>query len=197
MNSPINDRIADAILRIATLTRAQETLQGQTEGLSPLQARALVAPRRRRELRVGALAKELCVTTGTLSAAVTTLEAKGLIIKRADPVEHRAVKLALTRRGAAAARRAEGWAGALLAEPVGELPAETSADLLAGLLELLRAFERRGAIAATRMCLTCRHFERDGGQGERPHYCHLLEAAIGAADLRVDCPEHEPGALAS
>jgi len=192
MTSPLHIRIADALARLGSLSRWHENQEALAEHLSPLQARALVLVQRRRGIRVGALAKELLVTYGTLSAAVSSLEEKGLIAKYVDPDEHRAVNLEVTRKGAAMARRAEAWAGELLAPPVDDLAPDEAAALLASLLKLIRAFERRGTIAAARMCLSCRYFVPHGGRGARPHFCRLLEEPIGEADLRVDCPEHEP-----
>jgi DNA-binding MarR family transcriptional regulator len=193
VNGPIHTRIADALARLGTLARFDETQQAQAEGLSPLQARALVALRRRSPSRVGDLARELLVTDGTLSAAVSALEGKGLVTKRADPEEHRAVNLQLTRKGSAAARRAAGWAGAQLAPAMADLSEHEAGTLLALLLGLIRSFERRGAVAAARMCLTCGYFAPGGGAGARPLFGNLLEEPIGEIDLRVECPDHEPG----
>lgn len=191
MTTPLHTRIADALARLGALARSHENQEALADGLSPLQARALVALQRRRGMRVGELAEELLVTFGTLSAAVSSLEEKALVTKYVDPEEHRAVNLELTRKGTAAARRAEGWASGLLAPPVADLDSDEAATLLASLLKLIRAFERRGAIAAARMCFSCQYFDPEGGRGARPHFCNLLEEPIGEADLRVDCPEHE------
>ncbi len=196
MSTPVHTRIADALARVGSLVRYQENQRTLAEGLSPLQARALIVIRRRKGIRVGALAKELLVTYGTLSAAVSSLEEKALVTKYVDPEEHRAVNLELTRKGAALARRAEGWAGELLAAPVADMGQDETGTLLASLLELIRAFERQGAIAEARMCFTCRYFDPEGGRGARPHYCNLLEEPIGNADLQIDCPDHEPASAA-
>lgn len=192
MRVPLHTRIADGLARLGALARFHENQKSQAEGLSPLQARALVVLQRRRGIRLGDLARELLVTYGTLSPAVSSLEEKALVTKYVDPEEHRAVNLELTRKGAAAARRVEGWASELLAPPVADLDADEAATLLASLLKLIRAFERRGTITAARMCFTCRYFDPKGGKGARPYFCNLLEEPIGEANLRIDCSEHEP-----
>lgn len=191
MSAALHSKIAEALARLSTLARHHENQKAVAEGLSPLQARALLALQRQRGIRVGELAKELLVTYGTLSAAVSSLEEKGLVVKHADPQEHRAVNLVLSRKGGAAARRIQGWATELYAAPIQELELDQAAPLLSALLELIRTFERRGTLAESRMCLTCRHFAPDEGQGERPHFCRLLGEPIGAIDLRIDCAEHE------
>ena len=196
MIDAIHQRIAEALARIGALTRAHEQHEAAAETLSALQARVLHALRRRSGLRVGELAQELMVTYGTVSAAISSLEGKGLVRKSSDPQEHRAVVVELTRRGSAAARRAEGWGGELLEPAVAELRAPEAATLLASLLKLIEAFERQGLIAKTRMCLSCQYFQPGAGSGSRPHYCALLEQAIGAQDLRVDCSDHVPAGAA-
>ena len=192
MSSPIHTRIADALARLSALQRYEENQQSRNAGLSPLQARALVTIRRRSSVRLGALANELLVTEGTLSAAVSALEEKGLVVKRSDPAEHRAVNLELTRKGTTASRHAERWAGDQIEPAMSELDEGEASTLLKSLLKLLRAFERQGAIAEARMCFSCRHFVPKGGSGTRRHYCGLLEQAIGEIDLQVECPDHEP-----
>ena len=79
-----------------------------------------------------------------------------------------------------------------MAPPVTDMDQGKVATLLASLLELILAFERRGSIAEARMCLTCRYFDPKGGRGTRPYFCNLLEQPIGNADLQIDCPDHEP-----
>ena len=194
MKGPIQARLADALARLALLSRSGEQRAADSEALSSLQARVLAVLERRPGLRVGELAEELLVSYGTVSAAISTLEEKGLVAKYVDPDEHRAVIVEATRRGSAAAKRALAAAGELLAPAVEELPDDEAAVLLASLIKLLRALERRGAISPARMCVSCRWFEPGGGDGAKPHYCHLLEAAIGRGELRVHCTDHERAA---
>ncbi len=187
----LHRRIADALARIGSLSRSRELYEALGESLSFLQARALIALLRRRELRVGELAQELNVTAGTISAAVSTLLEKGLVRKYSDPEEHRAVMVKLTRKGVKAAERAEGWSARVLEPAVEQLDPQESATLLASLIKLIQSLERLGLIAPARMCVTCRYFEPGAGRGHRPHYCHLLKAPIGSGQLQIDCPEHE------
>jgi len=194
MSEGVHERIAAALARIGGLARAHEARSARGEDLSPLQARILAVLLRRSRLRVGELAAELLVTDATVSAAVSALEAKGLVLKESAPEEHRAVVVRLSRRGGAAARRAERWSGELLLPVVAELD-EADADALLGrLLQLVRAFERRGLLPSARMCLSCRYFRPWHGRGKKPHRCELLREAIGEGELRLDCGEHEPAA---
>jgi len=191
MDDPLHIRIAAALARIGALARSHEQQGAQDEALSPLQARVLSALLRRGGLRVGELAEELLVTYGTVSAAISSLEEKGLVAKYTDAEEHRAVLVELTRGGKQAAKRTRGHEAELLEPAVRELEPAAAGELHASLLCLIRSFERQGLMRAARICPSCRFFEPGGGSGARPHYCHLLEDAIGNAELQVDCPDHE------
>ncbi|MCA8970743.1 MAG: winged helix-turn-helix transcriptional regulator [Planctomycetes bacterium] len=190
---PIHERLADALGRFAALSRASEQRASSPANLTPLQGRALALLSRRGPIRVGALAKELMVAYATASEALTTLESKGLVVKEAAPDEHRAVLVDLTRKGRTIARRASGWVSKAIETAVSTLDDGEAGAILAGLIKLLVTLEADGAILEARMCVSCRYFESGGGQGARPHYCHLLESSIGTHELRVDCPEHERG----
>lgn len=187
----LHRRLAAAIERVSTALRQGVQGAASEEGLSPLQLRALQILSRRPGLRLGELARELHVTPGTLSAAVTTLESKGLARKESDPSEHRAVHLHATRSGKAAARRSEVWPDETLLPAIEELGAQEAGAVLAGVLRLIQSLESTGVVRETRMCLQCDHFEAWAGSGDRPHRCGLLEAAIGGPDLRVDCEDFE------
>lgn len=199
MKDPERDlsrRIAAALARIERVTRAAGDRAAQELGLSALQARALEAIVARPARRIGEVARELLVTDGTLSAALSTLETKGLVTKRPDPAEHRAVLVEPTAMGRREARRLAGWPDDSLAPVVDELGLADAGALLSALLGLILALERNGRIDPVRMCFTCEHFRpwqgERAGRGARPHYCALLGAAIGGAELQVDCPDHVP-----
>jgi hypothetical protein len=60
------------------------------------------------------------------------------------------------------------------------------------LIGLIESLQRSGLMTGARMCVTCRFIREDIYPGEpSPHHCGLLDAPLGGADLRVDCPEHE------
>ena len=195
MSQELPNRIADALARLAALARERENQDAQAETLSPLQSGVLVTLLRQGPKRVGSLAKELFVTYGTVSAAVTTLEEKGMVVKRPDPDEHRAVDVSLTPKGKHQAERSSGRGAAFFATVLDELDGAEAGQLMSALLTLIRAFERKGEIATTRMCLSCRHFVPFGGKGrskgQQHHYCKLLEQSLQNTDLRIHCPEHE------
>lgn len=189
-------RIADALARIQVVTSAAGRKSSGDEGLSPLQSLLLRTLASRGGMRIGALASALRVTPGTVSVAVDAMEDKGHVRRGPDPEEHRAVLVHLTPKGRRASERLGESAGSRL-EPVVEAVGERRAgEILQSLLTVIDAAEREGLVDPTRMCIACRHFQPWGARGERastPHRCGLLERDIGPVDLRVDCPEFDPG----
>ncbi len=188
----LHRRIANALARIEAVSRSEHQRAAQVAALSPLQVRVCVALQSRPGLRVGALARELLVTTGTVSAAVSVLEEKLLVTKQTDPEEHRAVVLVLTAKGRREVSKLSSWPDAVFEPIVSDLGEEAAAALLESLLRLLQAVERRGWIDPARMCFHCEYFSPWKGKGKRPHRCELLKVSIGGAELQVDCPDFEP-----
>ncbi len=181
---------------VAALERLTQALKGElgrrarVHGLSPLQAQLLgyllVIERRPRHEPIGVkeLAGAFGLAMGTVSEALSALEAKGLVRKESSPTDGRAVALRLTPQGERTAEELAGWAEALLG-PLEGLPREAKAQALRVLLELIGALQRRGRIPYVRMCLSCAYFER-------PSYCRLLQRSLKPEELRVDCPDHVP-----
>ncbi len=83
------------------------------------------------------------------------------------------------------------------AEPVRDqrrgLDANRKTDAMTLLMDPIEELERADLISRTRMCRTCR-FSGDNAHKDaaEPHHCNLLDLPLSPADLRVDCPEHEP-----
>jgi DNA-binding MarR family transcriptional regulator len=196
------ERVLVGLSRIGTVLRSQAWEGSAGTGIHPTQAQVLVFLSRSRPpgLRLSELADRLAVTRSTASESVTALERKGLLERRADPEDGRAVRITLTAAGRKASAGLAEWPDLLL-EVVDDLdPAEKGA-LLRVLLKLIRGLQLRGEITPQRMCVTCRFFQPGAHDDpERPHHCGYVDAAFGDRQLRIDCREHEPagaGAAAS
>lgn len=199
----MNERDGDAIeARISAalerLSRAQQVLVREAagrHGLSPIQAQTLLHLRRHRPAlaRVGRLAQEFGVTKATVSDAVSSLVAKGLV-RREAAADRRVATLVLTPAGFDLASQLASWSAPVTAA-VHALPAGSQGPLLSSLIALIEALQRAGVVTVARMCSTCRFFERDRyDDPSAPHHCALLKKPLGPASVRVDCPEHEPAA---
>ncbi len=186
----LDQRIADALERVGQALRVQLWDAAKERGLTPTQLQVLlrlgIDPPQLR--RIGALAEQLDVTHPTVSDAVGALRRKGLVDRE---TESRRSPLILTDEGRRVTGTMIDWQDRTL-DQLGELPRADKEVTLRTLLSLIAGLQREGVISVARMCSTCRFFERDAHPGATPHHCALLDLPLAEADLRVDCPEHQP-----
>lgn len=186
----LDGKLAGALDRAGHALEAELRRAARANGLTATQARVLLRlsaePVGRH--RVGTLAAEFDVRQPTVSDAVSALERKGLVRRRAARDDGRAVDLELTARGRGVAAAMGTWDERVRAA-LGRLTRARREAILPILLELLADLNRDGVIAEARMCTTCRFFDRRAGSAP---YCKLLQLELEPAELRVDCPEHEP-----
>ena len=190
----VDAKIVAALERLSQVFRVRLREEAWERDLSPTQARFLIYLLYHDvELRrVSQLAREFDLTQATVSDAVASLETKGLVRRELWPEDRRVVTLWLTPDGEKLAATLSEWA-----DPVREhlkrfLPEEREA-VMRFLIGLIGSLQRSDLITVARMCVTCRFFRQDIHPGEAsPHHCALLDVPLGRADLRVDCPEHEP-----
>jgi DNA-binding MarR family transcriptional regulator len=191
----LDAKLLGALDRAGHALGAELRRSAHAHGLTSTQARVLlrlaVRPIGRR--RVGALASEFDLRQPTVSDAVSALERKRLVRRRAAPDDGRAVDLELTTRGRDLAASIDRW-DERAHMSLGKLASDEKEAALSLLLELLADFNREGVIAEARMCTTCRFFDR---RGSATAYCKLLEIPLAPANLRVECPEHEPRRVAA
>ena len=192
----INYRIREGLARMAVIARLDEWNRAKVSGVNPTQLAILTLLEGRRSgMGVKDVAAHLGVSQPTATDSILSLEKKGLVAKRADPADKRAVSVALTEDGFAALAH-EG--GALSEQAVGSLGDREQEELLLALVKMIRHLQEQNAIPVQRMCVTCRFFGPFAHPDEdRPHHCHLVDAAFGQRDLRVDCREHEQADPAS
>jgi DNA-binding MarR family transcriptional regulator len=190
----VDAKIVAALERLSQVFRVRLREEAWERDLSPAQAQFLIYLLYHSvELRrVSQLAREFDLTRATVSDAVASLETKGLVQREQWPEDRRVITLRLTLKGEKLATTLSAWA-----DPVREhlerfSPGEREA-VMRFLIELIGSLQRSGLITVARMCLTCSFFRQDIHPGEpAPHHCGLLNVPLGDADLRVDCPEHEP-----
>jgi DNA-binding MarR family transcriptional regulator len=192
----VDKKIVAALDRISQAYRV--LLQGEAQGrnLSPIQARFLVHLLHHRDKlgSVGRLAEEFGLSRATVSDAVRTLESKGLVHRELWPRDGRVASLSLTPAGEEAAAGLSGWADVVEAQ-LGSFAPEEKEATMRFLMRLIGALQEAGVITVARMCVTCRFFRPDAHpKSASPHHCALLDQPLSGADLRTDCPEHEPAA---
>jgi DNA-binding MarR family transcriptional regulator len=184
--------LVTGLVKLGLALRQEAWERTMPRGLTPTQAQALVCLRRAGLRRLGDLARELAVSEPTASEAVAVLVAKGLVSKRRCNEDGRALRLELTSAGRREAARASEWPDHFL-EAAAELSAEEQRILLRSLMKIIRRLQQEGRIPIARMCATC-HFFRPyvHKDARRPHHCDFVAADFGEAELRLECPDHEP-----
>jgi len=138
------------------------------------------------------LSERLGVTLPTISDSARVLVEKELVTKSPDPRHPRASLITPTARGRVLGARARSWIE-FLADAVATLPADEQAAFYAGVLKMIASLQEQGLIPVEKMCVTCAYFRPHVRTGGKPHHCALLDAPLGNTELRLDCPDHEPG----
>ena len=189
----VDAKIVAALERLGQVFRVLLREKAQEHKLSPIQARFLVYLLYHDvELRrVSQLAREFDLTQATVSDAVDSLEAKGLIGRERWPEDGRVMTLRLTPEGELLAAELSTWAD-MVREHLDPCPSEEKEVVMRFLMRLIGSLQGSGVITVARMCVTCRFFQRDAHPGiGPPHHCRLLDVPLSGSDLRIDCPEHE------
>lgn len=195
-NDSLGQRIGQGLSKLGTALRHQAWRQASPRGLTPTQGQILTLLRSRSGATLAQVAEGLAVRPATASDAVTSLQKKGLVSKARQPGDARLLSLQLTADGEQAAAEAVQWPE-FLVEAIDQLDGEERRVLLRAILRMIASLQQRGEIPVARMCVSCQHFRPNVHQDpRRPHHCGYVDAPFGDADLRVDCPEHEPAAEA-
>ena len=181
--------IVAALDRLARGQRSFRQAVASDLKLTPLQVEILstIAAGPPPQPLVGLLARELGVSQPTITDAAAVLESKGLLRRRIDDGDRRRSVLSLTRRGAQVVERITA-ADRRIVEAIGAASSAAQADAVEALFALIARLVDAGIIDVARTCTTCRYL--DAHRGRRR--CRLLEIDLGPAELRVNCPEHEP-----
>lgn len=188
-----SQRIANGIARLGVAMRHQSWQLAGTRGLTPTQGQVLsVLAGASEPLRLGAVVEALALTAATVSECVNVLAEKDLIKKVRDPQDGRAVRLSLTPQGRREAARACQWCD-FLSAAMASLRPEELAVMLRCLTVTMHELQGREQLPPQRMCLNCRHFQPNVGNGNgSSHRCDHFDMSFGDAGLQIDCQKHEP-----
>jgi DNA-binding MarR family transcriptional regulator len=189
----VDAKIVASLERIGQAFRVLLRERAREHDLSPIGAQFLVYLLYHDvELRrVGQLAREFDLTPATVSDAVDSLEAKGLVDRERWPEDRRVITLRLSPEGESLAAELSSWADTVK-EHLTLCPPGEKEVVMRFLMRLIDSLQRSGVVTVARMCVTCRFFQQDIHLGaDLPHHCGLLDVPLGASNLRTDCPEHE------
>lgn len=190
--TPLSQRLAIGFSKVSIALRHRAWQEGNARDLTPTQGQALVLIHRQAGISLAGVAAGLGVRASTASEAVSVLVRKGWVEKRRSLEDGRILELHLTTEGTLEAAQVEGWPE-FLASAIEILPPEEAETLMKALQRMIRELQQRGEIPVARMCNGCTFF-RPFAHPETalPHHCAFVDSAFGNADLRLDCPDHQP-----
>jgi DNA-binding MarR family transcriptional regulator len=169
----VDSKVVAALERLGQVFRILLRERAQEYGLSPIGAQFLVYLLYHDvELRrVSQLAREFRLTQATVSDAVASLEAKGLVRREHWPEDGRMMTLRLSTEGELMAAELSTWADTVK-EHLDLYSSEEKVVVLRFLMRLIGSLQESGVISVARMCVTCRFFQRHAHQGTgSPHHC--------------------------
>jgi len=190
----IRQQLTTGLTKIGVATRQRAWEGGERRGLTPTQGQALIVlyQRQPEPVRIGELTAALAIRQPTASVAVRTLIEKGLVERRVDPEDSRAVALTMTEAGRAEAVQAMAWTD-FLTESVAELSEAEQAVFQRSIVKMIKTMQERGQIPVSRMCATCTYFRPNRHPDpEKPHHCAYVDAPFGDRQLRLDCIDFKP-----
>lgn len=189
----VDAKIVAALERLAHVVHKALWNAAWRRKLSATQAQVLLylASPPGRNVSITELARRFELKHSTLSDTIRVLVQKGLVTRRVDETDARAVRLRLTPRGRAVARSLALWSDTITQQIAALTPAAKS-QFLATLLDIIGQLQRAGLISVARTCTTCLFFERNRyADPNAPHHCRLLNQPLLLVELRVDCPDHQ------
>ena len=182
----IHTKIIVGIERLATLFRFGLQDQAKKHHLTPLQVQIILfIGFHPRPASPSAIAEEFALTRATVSDAIKTLIAKGLVEKIQDSLDARKFSVCLT---------AEGKQQLQAFHPLTQtfdlaLDKLSEADCLIiwqGILTLFKALNPSDI--PVRMCYNCQYYQPS--EGDKESFCSLMQVPLPPQELRLDCPEH-------
>jgi DNA-binding MarR family transcriptional regulator len=120
-------------LRLSATRLARRLRQEAGMGLTPSQLAALATVHNHGPLTLGALAEREQVAPPSITKVVAKLEADGLLLRTADPVDRRVHRVACTPAGAELVEESRRRKTAWLTDRIGELDEGSRAKLAAAL----------------------------------------------------------------
>ncbi|MFJ2994983.1 MarR family winged helix-turn-helix transcriptional regulator [Pandoraea sp. NPDC087047] len=196
LDEKLSSRVTTGLLRMGTALRSHAWEGAALSGLTPTQGEILTLLLLRGvPMRLGKIAEDAALTSATVSEAVSTLESKGLVEKRRDANDGRALGLRLTTKGRTSAKRASQWAS-FVTTAADLMSDKDRAQLYRMLLKLISTMEIRGDMTRQRMCLTCEHLET-AARGKGMYHCNYFNTTFDDSRLAIDCNAHEEASIAT
>ncbi|AXY76220.1 MarR family transcriptional regulator [Paraflavitalea soli] len=183
-----NSKITASLGKISEAFRVLTQAQAQSHGLSSTQLQLLLFIRFHpdpQHRKAANMAREFNVTKATISDSIKALEQKALVQRLTDAKDSRSFILSLTPKGEELALATENYTGPMDEAVNGLLP-EQKGHLIHALFDLIYRLNQAGVVSTQRMCFNCSYYS---GNRRDQHYCNLVNVALFADDLRLECAE--------
>ncbi|WP_347358609.1 MarR family winged helix-turn-helix transcriptional regulator [Bdellovibrio sp.] len=191
LTEELQNKIITGLSRVSVALRSDSWEISKKEKLSPTQMQVLTLLEVKKALTVSALSELLGISKASLSDSVIALENKDLVKKVPSAKDQRSTDILLTSKGSKLALRLKDSSHELVQGLRYLNPSEQS-ELLFLVSKVIKGLQEEGKITPSKMCVSCKFFAANAHNSkEKPHHCNLIDAAFGAGDLRMDCPEHE------
>lgn len=190
-----NHHLTTGLTRVAVAVHAADGSPAAGLERTLAQQQVLLLLSRRAEIHpLAQLAAELGMTVPMTLTAVDTLVREGLVTMAPAPsFAPSDMRVTLTETGRAQAPALLNWAADLLAE-LHRLDSGGQRQLLSVVIGQIRRMQAQDQIPVTKMCVTCRFFDGYAYPGAaQPHHCWLVNTPFGHQQLRLRCPEAQPG----
>lgn len=184
----LDSRLVVAFEKMAEVFRVLLWDQAKVYGLSPIQMQILIFLKNHEPSlgKPALLASELNVTKPTISDALKSLVAKGLINSKPNPNDSRSRLLTLKAKGTTLTEKIESFPQPLQNQ-LAKMGSTEKSIVLERMLTLIDGLATSDVISTQRMCYSCSHYK---GDRHHDHHCTLLEKRLSKETLRIDCPEH-------
>ena len=188
---PLDSRLSQGLAKLAMALHHEQRAVSARHGLSPTQAQIVVTVAAG-SARLGDIAHRLGLGAATVSESVSAAETKGLVVRKPDPSDARAILVDATDAGRSVAAELSGWPD-FMTEALDLLTDDEQGQLLATTVRLIGRLQKEGRIPVARMCTTCVHFRPNVHDDvTAPHHCAFVNVAFGDREVRVDCRDHVP-----
>lgn len=184
----IDEKIIQAIERIARAQRILLWDRAKLYGLTPLQSQILfyISENNPEKCTIMNLSLELGVSQPTISDSVKTLMKKGLVEQEVWEKNRHFKLLKLTDKGKEILKALRIWDD-YLRRPLKEFSEEEKKLAFNFLLDYVAKLRKDKTLLMAKTCVFCKFLEEKAGT----YYCKLFNMNMKKEDLRIDCPDFE------
>jgi len=188
----LNKKIASLLERLSQLIRALQWEIGKKKNLTPLQIQILqfLKNRKKEEIYLGKIARELGVSKGTLSESFKVLKSKNLLKGNLNLKDKRFVNPSLTPYGKKVVDELDSIQN-IFSNYIFKFKEKDKKTVAKFLAKILAFLYFDGYISYARLCFTCQNFKKISLKDEN-FFCSLLGKKMKTYEIKLECQFHKP-----